>query len=1512
MERSQEQDLISLIPSSTPITPAIPTMPELLPATPVVELPQELKSGLFDEGKDTRLFFEAISEVTKNPSKIKKIYDQRSSLTEQLSFDDLLKIVQYAKDYRLELELRLTEQLKSNGPVKVIQESKLPRRIAICRDSHNQIALIIFLENLMAEGGVDPNLTKTGQTKQGNYCYAITLHDELDLLELYFVKSSQKERLTAGYKLATALNSPYILKYLLIEYSDTELGLLSARGLFRLDVMERYQQLFQYHDLITICYSLFSAVRDLHREITHRDLIANWMLFKENDIYYVKMIDFDYSIQSKEIFEYHKDLKDVGHVITARVLYDTNSLLDTCPSELYWQVICDIQDLARALVICTKQAKKQLITAEMAFAKFVEIIQPVLQADPSLNAKIGYMQKFLEKSSSGGSLRVESRAGVANFCLADSEKIIPLSVLLQRSKSPEVKEIRLQGELKLRRDMDKDQPLEMSLLKNIKPTADLGGIWPLALAIYKKNWQLAIQLMDYFITQKFPLSSQLTLMSFKSFPDYDCGLLSLVIDESGIKETLRQELVTKLLDLGANRFYQSSIMGSPLISIVKALEGFSRFPERSSPDEKKSIWTIINILYPDAIFVDPAASGSFTLENISTIKRLLVLAISQQNDKVIAGLMRCLNSKDYEIDFLVPILNLAIKTNSLRKIRYLLITLTTPISNSQFIQIMCASMFCNVGNVSLAGYTLHTTKTIFRDEKSSQNSIRELWKKAITEKDEAWSVFLLNNINLSDRAVNLELLTFFSKHGDHFCTEHVEKSLSLLFHHLNFPALSPLSSPFLTGKQRWSVMKVLLKTKKVTLDHKFHGQTLFELCVRNSKWDCITDAAPAIDIYPSLRKCLIKRKQLSENALYWAVCDNNAKAVKVLCENKFSVDEIRKVTMKNGKILNRASYLTLAIKNLPESFEVVKVLLTYSNVEKFNFNFYNHNHPKHAKSKYISKLMCFLIQREEIEIIKQFILDRSFNPTFRVFDDDKFRNFIKFAVDNKKWEVFNLFKQEIKNIEEFCDEKDFPQETISLETKSIMVGTQRVEQKESTDHSGDDDKHLSCCFPHLTTEFVDGIADFESRLKSKELSAQSYVCYNPTTQKRWLRLIDYMARRERWEFVRQLLLHGADYDFRMTFQKEDGSQDQCSFFHFILKKSHKDKVVRRIIFWLLKRSDLDVLSPSNSETVLSGIDYLIEKDSKRSKTYLKFKNQIESLMAEQRPINAIPDSKTSQLEDSKSFRYRPLTLFSAPQPDSKRKMSFVSKPKIEISTKSLVNHKNEIAEIFSKILLKEMSNTIRAYIQGKKTTILEAKTIAELNEGLVDFFDYFKQDRPQFTEITTSLKTYSAKLDVAVRDVAVSDSDEHNTQNSLSILRKPSSRRTGLFGGPRDVVKRKTRQSELPPAKKTSLRVIAEPSSENSNHHLKKYQDTIYNMFHEMKDEDMPPTMRTHIQDGYAKILKSGTLTKLRQCLVDFFDYNKEKRAQFSKMTSALKTYSIELEEMAGECEDIETETCSM
>jgi hypothetical protein len=1020
-----------------------------------------LKSAPVGEEKSTRLFFQAISEGIKNPSKIRKIYEQRCSLTKQLIFDDLLKIIQYAAEHQLELEMRLTEQLKSKGPVKVIQKSELPHRIAVCRDSHNQIALIIFLENLMTKDGINSDSKKeASQTKPGSDCYAITWHDELNLLELCFIKSSKKkEQVKDKYEIATALDRPYILKYLLIEDSDTEYGFLSARGLFKLVEIENFKHLFQFQDLITICYSLFSALHDLPMKIDAPNLMENLILFKENDIFYVKFRDFEDCEESKGIFGFHKDFMDFGWMITARLLHDTNNLLDNCPSELYWQVICDIQDLARALAVCEKNNELRLNTAAKAFAKFVEIIQPVLQTDSSLNAKIGYMQKFLEKSSNSGSLKVENHARVANFCLADAERLVPLSVLLQQGAAPELKAIQVQSALRLRRDMAKES-VEISLLQKIKPETDLNNIFPLAFAIYNKAWKLAILLMDYFIAKNFPISVKITVMSFKSFPSYDCGLLNLVIAEPDIEDTLRQQLITKLLALGANRFYQSTIMATPLQSIAWILQDISYskltelnpYPVFIENDKEKSFWKIVNILYSDSVFIDRSTSVLPTAEfTYAATEILLILAILKKNNKVIAGLMRCFNPKYYENELLVEILSLAIDNGSLREIRYLLITLTTSISPSQFNRILVASLFPKVRNFSFAEYVETDWKKLrrkFLNLKDRQHNISNLWRTAVLEKDEAWSVFLLDYIEFSDRDLNVNLLTFFANHGNHFCEEHFEKSLFFLVQDFNLPTLLPLLEPFKIGKYRWSVMKFLLKTKKIKLD-----------------------------------------------AISW-------------------------------------------------------------------------------------------------------------------------------------WE------------------------------QSILASMQRDEQKVPKDHNKDDDKHSSFCFPHLTIACVNQIKDFESKLNSKELSAKSYVCYNSNTPNRCIPLIDYVAREKKWEFVYQLLIHGADYNFRMIFQKTDGREaDYCSFFHFIVNKIDKNPEVCPIVSWLLEKSDLNVLSRSNSqESALSAIDKLIQKDSKRSEIYPKFKKKLERLIAQQEATHA-PDSKTSQPDTSKlsspSPSHNQNSLFSGPPAESR-------------------------------------------------------------------------------------------------------------------------------------------------------------------------------------------------------------------------------------------------------------------
>ena len=599
-------------------------------------------------------FINVVSEDLKDQTEIRTRYLQCEPLKLQLSFDHLIEILQCIllnQKFFSGFIAALAE--KQNLILKILSNHQLPRRITLFSDSvTGKTVLIIFLETLLADQKPDIQLEQKGQTKAGSPCYAITLaHDKLKFLEHYAVKTHHRNRLISGYNISTLVNSPYIVKYKLIVFFFNEIGLLSSRGLFKLVDIKNFTHLLNYHDLLTICYSLFKGMCELHHaKITHRDMIANWIVFKDTRINtcYVKMIDFDSARKTspEDTKHFNHDLYDLGLAISARVFNDNCELLNQYQQKVYQEVSFGIQELANLLMCCASQ-EKSLLTADNAFRHFMEIIKPIRTVDSIINNKIQNMQDVLEIS--------ENQLSRPDFCVMDAENNAQSSSVMSLPLiTSDAKKFVPDTWLSIRRTIAKDT---LPLI-DIKPDTDLGDkVRPLGYAIIKKKWRAAHQLMDSFISKKLTLNQQTSLLTFNRFPAANCGLLNLIIEEKKLEYQERKKLIQKLINLNADVFYQSTALGSPLRSVIRMME-------QSDQENEIEFWEIIELLYPENIFLAPTYIAPPGNLNDPAFKNLLKISMERKKFNYINIAINLINFACFDDGLLLGILLLAVNSKS--------------------------------------------------------------------------------------------------------------------------------------------------------------------------------------------------------------------------------------------------------------------------------------------------------------------------------------------------------------------------------------------------------------------------------------------------------------------------------------------------------------------------------------------------------------------------------------------------------------------------------------------------------------------------------------------------------------------------------------------------------------------------------------------------------------------------------------------------------------------------------
>ena len=154
------------------------------------------------------------------------------------------------------------------------------------------------------------------------------------------------------------------------------------------------------------------------------------------------------------------------------------------------------------------------------------------------------------------------------------------------------------------------------------------------------------------------------------------------------------------------------------------------------------------------------------------------------------------------------------------------------------------------------------------------------------------------------------------------------------------------------------------------------------------------------------------------------------KAVQTLCENGFNVDEVRFYSASNKKPRSKPLHVFQAIKNikLPPTplqeklYAIIKCLLQYTNQINFSTESYKPNVKNHVKTKYMSHLMCYLIESEETAVIKELILNKNFVPILRVHY--QLYNFIDYTIMKNKINILDFFSDEIENLKDFISSEN--------------------------------------------------------------------------------------------------------------------------------------------------------------------------------------------------------------------------------------------------------------------------------------------------------------------------------------------------------------------------------------------------------------------------------------------------------------------------------------------------------
>jgi hypothetical protein len=302
--------------------------------------------------------------------------------------------------------------------------------------------------------------------------------------------------------------------------------------------------------------------------------------------------------------------------------------------------------------------------------------------------------------------------------------------------------------------------------------------------------------------------------------------------------------------------------------------------------------------------------------------------------------------------------------------------------------------------------------------------------------------------------------------------------------------------------------------------------------------------------------------------------------------------------------------------------------------------------------------MCYLIELEEIALIREFVLNKNFEPIIRLHYE--LYNFIDYTIMKNKLNVLAFFSDEIGNLKELIASENIDNflKMQSALAKQKLISSQKIQEDDGLeDKKTEETKILPTAIPALPRENIiheciitdSTIDSFRTVLKDKSFIVNSVIKYPSGNSSRLISVLDFAARKEKWEFVLELLEHGANYNFIMEFG-HDQKKQQCSFFQFILNKSYKSPIVRQIVPYLLKKPDLDVYTNSSSnESVSSSLQKLLQKDSSNAQIYEGFKQGIISLWSKP-SINllfnpSLPDEKKLNKLPEKQTIVSPYILF---------------------------------------------------------------------------------------------------------------------------------------------------------------------------------------------------------------------------------------------------------------------------